>query len=91
MCAVLLLSKGKPRLGAFDEPLKIAVMFVNHQQSDAQGSSVDDDRRRMTRGPQKIDEQRHGRGRRDGAQRNKTPIGYAKKEEQQGDDGGKRA
>src|SRR5258706_13526482 len=87
----LLPAKGKARLGAFDEALKVGVVLVNDQQRDGQRSHVDDDRRRMTRRPQKIDEQRHGRGRRDGTERNIAPIGYAKEEQQQGADGGKRA
>src|SRR5260370_5836820 len=82
---LLLLAKGKTRLGAVDEAPKDGGMLVNHQQRDSQRSDIDDDRRRMLRRrPQKIDEQLHGRGRRDAAQRTIAPIGYAEKEEQQG-------
>src|SRR5260370_37310050 len=76
----LLLAKGKARLGAFPAALQVGVLLVNPPHRDCQRSRVDDDRRRMMPRPQKIDEQRHGRGGRDGAQRNIAPIEYAKKE-----------
>src|SRR6266404_2941202 len=62
-------------------------MLVNYQEPNGQRSPIDDDWRRMTRRPQKIDEQRHRRRRCYGTQRNITPVGHAKKKEQEGADG----
>src|SRR5262249_51331024 len=65
---ILFLGKRKFWLCAFEQSLQISAVLENDEDGRSQSAAGDRQRRSMSRGPKKVNQERHGRCGRNGAQ-----------------------